>query len=127
MHLCFLGDPDISPSDWKNLDSTGAYKSHVPIAVVQTCELRILTALTLDISTTTAMDKHNIDVATAPQTDESDRDYVEERTSQEAKRVVRKIDFWIIPLLFVTYNLNFMVRETLGPGYWTSDSLLFAG
>ncbi|KXS95709.1 hypothetical protein AC578_10762 [Pseudocercospora eumusae] len=30
-----------------------------------------------------------------------------------AKRVVRKIDFWIIPLLFVTYNFNFMDKTIL--------------
>lgn len=30
-----------------------------------------------------------------------------------AKRVLRKIDFWIIPLLFVTYNFNFMDKTIL--------------
>ncbi|KAF2162876.1 hypothetical protein M409DRAFT_68849 [Zasmidium cellare ATCC 36951] len=30
-----------------------------------------------------------------------------------AKRVVRKIDFWILPLLFVTYNFNFMDKTIL--------------
>lgn len=30
-----------------------------------------------------------------------------------AKRVLRKIDFQLIPLLFVTYNLNFMDKTIL--------------
>lgn len=30
-----------------------------------------------------------------------------------ARRVVRKIDWWIIPLLFVTYNFNFMDKTIL--------------
>ncbi|EME45189.1 hypothetical protein DOTSEDRAFT_170446 [Dothistroma septosporum NZE10] len=30
-----------------------------------------------------------------------------------AKQVVRKIDFWILPLLFVTYNFNFMDKTIL--------------
>lgn len=33
--------------------------------------------------------------------------------SDLAKRVLRKIDFWIIPLLFVTYNFNFMDKTIL--------------
>jgi hypothetical protein len=30
-----------------------------------------------------------------------------------SKRVVRKIDIWILPLLFVTYNFNFMDKTIL--------------
>lgn len=30
-----------------------------------------------------------------------------------AKTVLRKIDYWIIPLLFVTYNFNFMDKTIL--------------
>lgn len=33
--------------------------------------------------------------------------------SESAKRVLRKIDWQLIPLLFVTYNLNFMDKTIL--------------
>lgn len=33
--------------------------------------------------------------------------------SATARKVLRKIDFWIIPLLFITYNLNFMDKTIL--------------
>lgn len=59
-----------------------------------------------------SMAKKVIDVATTPHFDETERDNeaAEILNSPQSRRVVRKIDFWLIPLLFVTYNLNFMVR-----------------
>lgn len=55
--------------------------------------------------------KQVIDVATTPHFNETERDdeAADVLNSPQSKRVVRKIDFWLIPLLFVTYNLNFMV------------------
>lgn len=50
-------------------------------------------------------------------TGSSDTDAIEDPqdalNSPFAKRVLRKIDFWIIPLLFVTYNFNFMDKTIL--------------
>lgn len=45
---------------------------------------------------------------------ESDTDIeVDEFDPAFAHRVVRKIDYWLIPLLFVTYNFNFMDKTIL--------------
>lgn len=38
---------------------------------------------------------------------------VEQRSDDIAKRVLRKIDWRLIPLMFITYNLNFMDKTIL--------------
>ncbi len=38
---------------------------------------------------------------------------VNQRSDDLAKRVLRKIDWRLIPLMFITYNLNFMDKTIL--------------
>ena len=38
---------------------------------------------------------------------------IEQHADDLAKRVLRKIDWRIIPLMFITYNLNFMDKTIL--------------
>lgn len=38
---------------------------------------------------------------------------VEQHEDEIAKRVLRKIDWRLIPLMFITYNLNFMDKTIL--------------
>ena len=55
------------------------------------------------------MDNKNIDDAAV----ERDAAAQEIRSSAMGRKVLRKIDFRIIPLLFVTYNFNFMDKTIL--------------
>ena len=59
------------------------------------------------------MDSKNGKAVTEASSNTSEDEAQDLLTSPLAKRVVRKIDFWIIPLLFVTYNFNFMDKTIL--------------
>lgn len=61
-------------------------------------------------------DKMYAKVATSSSSRDGDDDIEDSQHALDspfAKRVLRKIDFWIIPLLFVTYNFNFMDKTIL--------------
>src|ERR1700733_9231334 len=63
-----------------------------------------------------SIDERNADISKATdsmQTSSEPEVAAFDINSTAARRVVRKIDYRIIPLLFITYNLNFMDKTIL--------------